>query len=342
MDRARIEQIKNSYQIENIVARYVPLRRSGRAWRARCPFHDDEHPSFYVYPDTQSFYCFGCGAYGDVFKFLMQAEGLTFGEALRQLGGLAPTLPKPVPPPLHLVLQPPPFTLEASHLVVLTAATRLYHQQLLACPEAIAWIYRRGLDDAAIRRHQIGYVHGRTLRAELVRQGYNPRYAREVGLLSRKDEHLRGRIVVPELRSGQAHFLIGRAPGDGSAPKYLGLPIPKPLYGVDYIQNADEIWVTEGVFDWLTLITWGYPAVALLGTHLNPALHAHFDRARRIYVVMDTDAAGRAAEQRLRRAFGGRARVIRLPESVKDVNELAQQPAGQETFAWLAEMIRVT
>lgn len=84
-DGGEVERVKCHIAIEEIVYRYVPLRRSGRALLGRCPFHDDRNPSFVVYPHTQSFYCFGCQAHGDVLSFLMRIENLTFPETLRVL-----------------------------------------------------------------------------------------------------------------------------------------------------------------------------------------------------------------------------------------------------------------
>jgi len=80
-----VDNLKSRIAIENLVSRYVPLRRSGKNLLARCPFHEDHNPSFVVYPATQSFYCFGCRAHGDVASFLMRAEGLNFPEALQTL-----------------------------------------------------------------------------------------------------------------------------------------------------------------------------------------------------------------------------------------------------------------
>lgn len=84
-----VEQLKTVVPIEDLVSRYVPLRRSGQNYLAHCPFHDDHNPSFVVYPQSQSFYCFGCHASGDVLNFLMQVEHLSFPEAFRVLRGLA-------------------------------------------------------------------------------------------------------------------------------------------------------------------------------------------------------------------------------------------------------------
>ena len=87
--RKEIEALKQGTRIENIAGRYLELRPNGRSLRAKCPFHADQHPSFVVYPETQSFYCFGCQAHGDVITFLMQIEHLTFRDAIDLLRKLA-------------------------------------------------------------------------------------------------------------------------------------------------------------------------------------------------------------------------------------------------------------
>jgi DNA primase len=341
MAREDVEALRRQNPIEAVVGRYVALRRSGRTLRGRCPFHDDHHPSFHVYPDTQSFYCFGCGAHGDVFTFVMRIENVDFRGALQRLSEVETHLP---PPPASSVLRVQPATPELSdeHYAVLTAAARFYHQRFMALDRPRQAVQRRAVSDEVARRCWVGYASGRGLRTVLRQEGLNLHLAQEIGLLTPRGEHLAGRIVVPELRQGRALFLIGRATRRDQEPKYLGLPIPKPLYGLAAIQDSDEAWVTEGVFDWLTLLSWGYPAVALLGTWLKRELLHHFDPVRRIYLILDTDDEGRAAMLRLQALFGQRAQAVYLPAQVKDVNDLARQPAGRETFAWLAEMARAS
>jgi DNA primase len=145
-------------------------------------------------------------------------------------------------------------------------------------------------------------------------------------------EHLHDRIVIPEWRGERAIYLAGRTPGSGE-PKYLFLDgAPKPLYGLEAIQDQAEVFVTEGLFDWLALIAWGYPAACLLGTWLKQTHRSHFDTARRIVLAFDSDRAGREAARRLTALWPDRAVMLALPEGVKDIGDLAQRPDGRRAF----------
>ncbi len=145
--------------------------------------------------------------------------------------------------------------------------------------------------------------------------------------------HSAASIVVPEWREGKAAYLAGRALGSFD-PRYLFLDgAPKPLYGLEYIRGQAEVFVTEGIFDWLTLINWGYPAVCLLGTWLKKVHQVHFDHAQRIYLAFDSDAEGQEATQRLTELWPDRAVALRLPDGLKDVAELGERPGGWEAFA---------
>jgi len=157
--------------------------------------------------------------------------------------------------------------------------------------------------------------------------------ARRIGLLGEKGEHFRGRFVVPEIRKGHTIYLIGRAARPGLKPKYLALPLPKPLYGVGRVKRRDEVFVVEGVFDWMTLASWGYPTVALLGTRLGSEGRSYLEKFDRVYLVLDSDEEGIFAAKRIRRELGKRAKVVNLPSGVKDPNQLSCLQGGKELIA---------
>ena len=142
--------------------------------------------------------------------------------------------------------------------------------------------------------------------------------------------------MIPELRAGHCAWLVGRAL-DGRQPKYRGLSLPRPLLGYERTRGHDQAFLTEGPFDWLTLIGWGLPACALLGTQPGRDTLGLLERIPQVVLVLDADEAGREAARQLAAALGERARVLDLPAGIKDVNELGSQPGGREAFFRLLE-----
>ncbi len=173
----------------------------------------------------------------------------------------------------------------------------------------------------------------------LKRRRLSLRRARELGLLFESgDEAMSGRLVIPDLRGAHCGWMVGRALSGGRTPKYRALSLARPLLGHD--RRWRRVFLTEGPFDWLTLLGWGLPACALLGTHAGGGVLRQLDRARSVVLVMDNDDPGREAAAKLREALGERARILELPEGASDVNELAMQPGGREAFFRLLDAER--
>ncbi|MBI3942103.1 MAG: toprim domain-containing protein [Chloroflexi bacterium] len=335
MERDQLESLREQYPLESVAAQYLRLRRSGRTYVGLCPFHPDRHPSFYIYPATQSFYCFGCGTYGDVFSFLQRMERTSFHEVICQLQAGSPAIVRAGSPE-------PDFPISVTklgdeHSAVLNAAVDYCHQKLLQRPSTLKILTERCISLELIKRFRLGYAPTNGLQTHLKRCKLSLEAAEEVGLLREHKPMLAGRIVIPEIREGNVLYLLGRATSPRQSLRYLGLPIPKPLFGVDTIRGASKVWITEGVFDWLTLTEWGYPAVALAGTRLKREHEALLAEAQCIYLVLDNDASGREATAQLQKQLGNRAHPFPLPPWAKDVNELAQQ-GGQDLFAWFAAL----
>jgi DNA primase len=138
---------------------------------------------------------------------------------------------------------------------------------------------------------------------------------------------------VPELRNGHAIWLIGRATAPDARHRYLAVTGPKPLLGWHGVTDGADVFITEGPFDWLVLRQWGYPALALVGTHARPELLRSLERFVHIALVLDNDRAGQAATLELQQVLAPRADHIALPTGVKDVAELALRRDGQAIFA---------
>ena len=325
-----VAAIKASHPIAGVVAGYgIALRPAGKALVGRCPFHEDTgRPNLHVYPTTGSYFCFRCGKGGDAIDFVMRRERLGFLAACDRLQGIPlhpiPSEQRPEPPDWE--------RLSAGQQRALDAALRAYACALWRTPRALLYLSERGIGRAAIEAGLVGYADGQSL------AGLPPGDRDELeglGLLRRDRrggpvERFAGRIVVAERRGVHAIWCIGRAwaaPG----PRFLALPGERPLLGLERIEGKAEVFVVEGLFDWLTAIGWGLPACSLCGTHGSERQLRALDGAERIYGVFDGDAAGREAAARLAHRFGARWRALALPEGC-DLNDLGRRRDGRRQF----------
>ncbi|MGH3180295.1 MAG: CHC2 zinc finger domain-containing protein [Streptosporangiaceae bacterium] len=280
-----IRQLKAAHRIEDVITGCgIALVKNGTRLKARCPFpdHQDKTPSFFVFPRTQTFQCFGrCGRGGDVLDFLQEWHGCSFREALAMLSGGSqppPSTGSSGPPRSrgvrlavrhhHLAdLEPveDETASRSSHVEVLTLASELYHRTLLRHPEVLDYAEDRGISQASVRSMQLGYADGHALPAYLAAHARLREAARSAGLVSDEGrEQLSGRLIFPERRSGNTCYLIGRiVPPHRSRYKYLGLSLPKPLLGYgDALATTVRhrgILVTEGAVDRVIALQWGLP-----------------------------------------------------------------------------------
>ncbi len=335
------ETLKARRPIGQVVEGYgIGLKAAGRTLIGRCPFHHDGgRPNLTVYEDTNSWYCFRCGIGGDAISFIRLIEGIGFREAVLRLGGDSKLA-------REVKLRNTGFRDEPRRRVgprdqvereCLAAAVELYRNALLSEPQALAYATARGVSSSTLDRLHVGYCAGAGLVEYLRWLGLPTLSAVGAGLLwQNRDrgltERMAGRVVVPELRAGRPVWLVGRAwdPPDAE-PKYLCLAGSKPLLGWEHTRHGSEVYVTEGVFDWLVLVEWGLPAVALVGTHACRKVGEALRRFPKVYIVLDTDEAGRTAAAKLAGELAGRAVVVGLP-GVKDVAELGLHPDGRDVF----------
>lgn len=341
-----LEAIKAAHPIATIATRYgLELARSGSRLVGLCPLHDETRPSFTLYPDAGRFYCFGCRQGGDVIDLVRLLDGVSFREALDRLQGGQPLSPRQRtearlrdaalanrPARCLQVRQSP------EGQAALQVATTFYQQALEETAEAQRYLTRRGIGSELAHACRLGYCPGQGLSEALRRVGVQPRVAWDVGLLVGREgyERFAGRVTIPELREGQPVWLIGRLLDETvDAPRYMGLPGPRPLLGLERIMGHVAVIGTEGVFDWLTLIGWGLPAFATVGTTLAPGAReelAALPALRTMYLAFDHDPPGREAARHLATRLRQRVLVVQLPSDVKDVNELAQYPDGEARF----------
>jgi DNA primase len=320
-----LEQVKQRNPIADVMARHgVELRSSGSHLSGRCPFHRDENPSLVVYPETRSFYCFGCGASGDVIDFVRRKEGVAFRAALEWLSGSAAPIVSDSRPRDGLSLD---------DRMILTAASAVYHETLLRPPAPLKYLEGRGIGLSLVRRCRLGFSDGRSLRQYLQRRRLSLRRAAQMGLFWKDGrETMAGRIVIPELRGDQCTWMSGRALDDAHQPKYRALALPKPILGYGQVRGRPRVFVTEGPFDYLIGVGWSLAICALQGTRVQAERLSFLERVRRVLIVFDNDEQGRQAASELAGRLGYRARVIELPEGVKDLNDLGCLPDGRAIF----------
>ena len=305
-----VDDIKARLDIVEVVAKYVPdLRQTGRNFSARCPFHQERTPSFRVFPDRQSWRCFGaCGVGGDVFGFVMKAEGIDFGAALRRLAEMA-GVDLPERRAAAERQRNPIFDVN-------TAAQRLFREAFEADRGSVARAYarRRGISDEAAAAFGLGYSGAGEddLLRRLEAMGYTRELTLGAGLATAPDggsarDLLRGRLVFPiRNEAGEIAGFAGRALDDAQ-PKYLNTPQTavfdkgRTLYAFDRAKDViaaeRRAVVVEGYMDVIAAHEHGFRnVVASMGTALTDAqIGLLAGRAGTIVLALDADPAGQAS-----------------------------------------------
>lgn len=306
-----IDTVKERIDIVDFIAEYVQLRKAGRNYLGFCPFHQNTRtPAFTVFPETQSYHCFGCKASGTVFDFVMQREGLEFRETLEMLAQRAGVELKP-----RTEVDEQRDQLHERLLEVNAAAAKFFHHTLLKSPhsaDARAYVDQRGLDTIMIEAFQLGYARedwSALLTYLTNHKGFEPEEVEAAGLAIKRDQsgyydRFRGRLMFP-IRNvkGQVIAFGGRALGDAN-PKYLNSPQTPlfdkshVLYGLDLarstIRNQEAAVIVEGYIDVIVAHQYGFRnVVAPLGTALTGDHAAVLKKlTKRIYLALDADAAG--------------------------------------------------
>ncbi len=305
-----VDDIKARLDIVEVVAKHVPeLRQAGRNFSARCPFHQERTPSFVVFPDRQSWRCFGsCAVGGDVFGFVMKAEGIDFKAAVRRLAEMA-GVPLPEPRAAAERRRNPIFEVN-------TAAQRLFREAFEADrgSAARAYVRSRGVSDEAAAAFGLGYsgAGDDDLLRRLEAMGFARDLALGAGLATAPDgaparDLLRGRLVFPiRNEAGEIAGFAGRALDDAH-PKYLNTPQTavfdkgSTLYAFDRAKDViaaeRRAVVVEGYMDVIAAHEHGFRnVVASMGTALTDAqIGLLTGRAETIVLALDADPAGQAS-----------------------------------------------
>ncbi|HET6435493.1 MAG TPA: DNA primase [Xanthomonadaceae bacterium] len=353
---AFIDDLLARTDIVEVIGARVPLKRQGKEYAARCPFHDERSPSFTVSPTKQFYHCFGCGANGTAISFLMNYDRLEFLDAIEELARRAG-------------IEVPRETRQKNEngetrdvYAALDAAGKFFQKQLAGSAKARAYVEKRGLSDDIVARYAIGYAPDgySGLKDALGTDARRMALLERAGLFSKNDkghvyDKFRDRLMFPiHDRRGRVIAFGGRVIDPEDSPKYLNSPETlvfhkgRELYGLWQARQANtklaRLIVVEGYMDVVALAQHGVSeALATLGTATTPD-HAEllFRNAPDVFFCFDGDRAGRGAawkavESVLPRMKDGRqAFFLFLPEG-EDPDTIVRQEGGEGFAARLSQ-----
>jgi DNA primase len=341
-----ITEVKQRLDIVDLVSEYVTLQKAGRNFKGLCPFHSEKHASFFVFPEQQSWHCFGaCGTGGDIFSFIMKKEGVDFGEALgilAQRGGITLS------------------TREASSKIedeskerlfqINEVATEYYHNLLLSTKAGEAarnYLARRKVTPEIIKEFRLGFSPDawEVIKNYLLGKGYTEKELVEAGLIIEKEEgggsydRFRNRLMFPICDTRGRVTGFGARVLDDSLPKYINSPQTpifdksNSLYGIDkakpVIRKTNLVIMVEGYMDVLTAHQNGWQnVVGSMGTSLTGRQVEGIKRlTSNITLALDADLAGEEATLRgeaILAYSNAEANVILLPAG-KDPDEVIRE-----------------
>ncbi len=345
-----LQELKMKTDIEDVISTYVTLKRRGATLVGLCPFHNEKTPSFTVYPATQSFYCFGCGAGGDAITFLKKIENLDYLDAVKTLAQRAG-------------LQMPQEGFDDSLskrrrriLEMNREAARFYHSVLLSPEGKVGYDYYigRALSAATINHFGLGFAPNRwdALLKHMRAKGYQPAELVDAGLARKGQkgyyDNFRNRVMTPIIDVRGNVIAFGGRVLDDSKPKYINtgdtLVYKKTneLFALNFAKDSkeDALILCEGYMDVIAMHQAGFTnAVAGCGTALTTEQVRLISRyAKEVILTYDADEAGQKALQKAMTMFGQTDVKVRIPALVggKDPDEIIRT-YGRDKFKGMLE-----
>jgi DNA primase len=345
-----IAEVKQRLDIVEFVSEYVTLQKAGRNFKGLCPFHSEKHSSFFVFPEQQSWHCFGaCGTGGDIFSFIMKKEGIDFGQALRLLAQRGGITLSPLEAPNKAEDE------KKERLFQINEAATEYYYHLLSSTKAgevaRSYLARRKVMPETIKEFRLGFSPDawETIKNYLLGKGYTEKELVEAGLIIEKEEggsydRFRNRLLFPicDIQGRVTGF--GARVLDDSLPKYINSPQTpifdksSSLYGIDKAKSAvrkkNLVIIVEGYMDVLTAHQHGWQnVVGSMGTSLTEKQVEGIKRlTNNITLALDADLAGEEATLRGKAILAysnAEANVILLPLG-KDPDEVI----GEDLTLW--------
>ncbi len=344
-----IDEVKQKVDIVEVIGQYVQLTKSGRTMRAPCPFHSEKKPSFFVYPDQQTWHCFGaCNTGGDVFSFIMKKEGIDFGDALRLLaektGVVIPSQAK----------NEAETQAQDKILQINQAAAQYFHHLLLNSPaaeKARRYLGERGVNEKTISDFQLGYsLPGwEFLKHYLAERGYTERDMLEAGLIIQAEnknqthDRFRDKVMFPIMDDRGRATGFGARVLDNSSPKYINSPQTRvfdksgSLYGIHLAKTAirqkDLAVLVEGYMDVIIAHQYGFAnVIAPMGVAITERQINQIKKmTHSLALALDPDAAGEEAAMRCvgyENTLDAEVKVINLPDG-QDPDEVIKADSHQ-------------
>jgi len=356
-----IEEIRSRADVVAIIGRHMELQKSGRTWKGCCPFHGERTPSFHVYPEDKHYKCYGCGEYGDVFKFLQKVEGKEFPEVVRAVAAeVGVEIPEEAVEDSAEARRRRKERAEA--LAACDTAARYWQARLWSShgESGRAYLASRGVSEETARRFRLGIAAAawNDLEHRLAAKGVGAAALDRAGLRVVTDrggyDRFRGRLMFPiAAPDGQVIGFGARAMEGATGPKYINTPETllykksRVLYGLDLaresIRKARAAVLVEGYFDVIGLHQAGIPnAVAVCGTALTPEHLELLQRSdcREVTILFDGDVAGlaapaKAAEALFPSGMAGRVAVLPSDQGKTDPDEFARAQGREAVEALL-------
>jgi len=332
----KIEEIRMAVDIVDYVGQFVQLRKVGKNYVGLCPFHTEKTPSFTISPDKQLYHCFGCGAGGNIFNFVMQFEKVSFFEAVKKIAEYAGIeLPKPERKEVWIETEFEEIY-EANRF-----AEQFFVRNLMRTSEGkrgLEYLYKRGINDASIKIFGLGYASEQWdgLVQYAIKQNFPLESLEKAGLISKREDgayydRFRDRVIFPIFSVTGRIIAFGgrRLKEDESIPKYINSPETKVyskskiLYGLyqakEAIRKKGSVILVEGYMDCISLFQAGIEnVVATSGTALTEEqVKLISNYAETVYFLYDADSAGARAMLRgidIILAQGLELYIVKLPE----------------------------
>ena len=335
-----VQKIKERLGIEEIVSSYIKLEKTGKNLKAKCPFHNEKPPSFFISPDRGTYYCFGCGAKGDIFTFVEEFEGLDFRGALKLLAGRAGVI-------LESYNQREEGEKEKLYRIT-EEASLFFEKNMKNNAEVLSYLKNRGLNDESIKNFRIGFVKNdwRESYSYLTGRGFRDSELEKAGLVKKTEkgyyDRFRGRIMFPiSDSSGRIIAFSGRIfVDDGKSAKYLNSPETpifnksSVLFGIDKAKEAirknNFSILVEGQMDLILAHQAGFKnTVASSGTAMADSIVSKENiinnlglitrLSKNIVLAYDADKAGIKASERFAKialSLGMDVKVADIPEGM--------------------------